>query len=253
MKQWYETFFDNFANNYEKEHFTQGTSGECDFIEGEIGKNKSVRILDIGCGTGRHAIELARRGYDVTGVDLSQAQLELARKKARAAGVKARFYRRDARMLKFRSRFDLALMICEGAFPLMETDEMNFQILEGAARSLKSGGKLIFTTLNGLFPLFHSLDEFFNADSSETSFAPRHDFDLMTMRDNNLTIVTDDSGKRHELRCNERYYMPSEISWLLKSLGFENIGIFGARLGEFSRKHKLRTEDFEMLVVAEKR
>jgi len=54
------------------------------------------------------------------------------------------------------------------------------------------------------------------------------------------------------LNCNERYYVPSEITWLLKSLGFKRIDISGAKLGAFSRSDKLTTEDFEMLVIAKK-
>ncbi len=48
MKQWYETLFENFADGYDKEPFTQGALGECDFIEQEIGADKGTRILDIG-------------------------------------------------------------------------------------------------------------------------------------------------------------------------------------------------------------
>jgi len=70
-KKWYEELFENYANNYEKESFTQGTIGECDFLEKEIEYNKQVKILDIGCGTGRHSIELAKRGYELVGIDLS--------------------------------------------------------------------------------------------------------------------------------------------------------------------------------------
>ena len=82
MKRWYEALFANYARKYDAEGFTQGTLGECDFIENEIGGKRSTRILDIGCGTGRHAIELAARGYAVVGVDLSMAQLARARAKA---------------------------------------------------------------------------------------------------------------------------------------------------------------------------
>ena len=157
MKQWYEELFENYGVKYDNECFTQGTVGECDFIEKEIGYNKVIKILDIGCGTGRHSIELTKRGYKVVGIDLSDSQLNRAREKAAAQELKIDFQQHDARKLPFSHEFDLAIMLCEGSFPLMETDEMNFQILKNAAKALKPGGKLIFTTLNGLFPLFHSV------------------------------------------------------------------------------------------------
>jgi 2-polyprenyl-3-methyl-5-hydroxy-6-metoxy-1,4-benzoquinol methylase len=254
MKQWYEEFFENYANNYEKEPFTKGTVGECDFIEKEIKSDKNLKIIDIGCGTGRHSIELARRGYDVTGIDLSDSQLAKAREKAKALGLTVAFQKQDARQLPFLSEFDLAIMLCEGAFPLMETDEMNFNILENAKKALKGpGSKFIFTTLNGLFPLFHSVKDFLAEATKEgiTTY-DRNDFDLMTFRDHDVTTMIDDSGNKKEIQCNERYYVPSEITWMLKCLGFGRIGIFGAKLGAFSRNDKLTTEDFEMLVVAEK-
>jgi YD repeat-containing protein len=74
----------------------------------------------------------------------------------------------------------------------------------------------------------------------------------MTFRDHNITTFIDDSGTEHQLDCNESYYVPSEITWLLKSLGFQKVDIFGAKLGTFSRKDALTTEDFEMLVIAKK-
>ena len=253
MKQWYESLFENYAHKYDKECFVQGTIGECDFIEREAGHDKSLRIIDIGCGTGRHAIELTKRGYNVTGIDLSENQIKRAREKAQEAGLVIDFQTQDARALPFNGEFDLAIMLCEGGFPLMETDEMNFQILKNAAKSLKGTGKLIFTTLNGLFPLFHSLEKFYKSLAGEGS-AEYHnsEFDLMTFRDHNTTVIEDDSGSKIELKCNERYYVPSEITWLLKTLGFKKIDIFGAKQGAFSRNDKLATDDFEMLVSAEK-
>lgn len=253
MKQWYEVLFENYAHKYEKESYTQGTLGECDFIEDEISRSKSARILDIGCGTGRHSIELARRGYQVTGIDLSDSMLTRAKEKAAAAGVAVDFQCRDARKLTFDNEFELVIMLCEGAFSLMETDEMNFQILQGAAKAIKKDGKLIFTTLNALFPLFHSVKEFMDANAGENkSKYEGVSFDLMTFRDHNITRIEDDAGQERELRCDERYYVPSEITWMLKSLGFRSVEIFGAKLGKFSREDRLTTEDFEMLVVAVK-
>lgn len=253
MKQWYETLFENYGMKYDKECFTQGTIGECEFIENEIDYSKNIKILDIGCGTGRHSIELAKRGYSVTGVDLSNSMLKRAREKAIEQKVNVDFKKADARSLAFKEEFDLVIMLCEGAFPLMETDEMNYQILQNTAKALKQKGKLIFTTLNGLFPLFHSVKDFLASQTQEGNATyDKNSFDLMTFRDHNITSVEDDFGNKKELQCNERYYVPSEITWLLKSLKLKTIDIYGAKLGAFSRNDKLTTKDFEMLVIAEK-
>lgn len=144
-------------------------------------------------------------------------------------------------------------MICEGAFPLMETDEMNFQILECAARAIKKDSnhsKLIFTTLNGLFPLFHSVQDFINSNMVEGD-SIENTFNLMTFRDKSNFEMVDDAGKTKILECDERYYVPSEITWLLKSLNFNKIDICGCKIGEFSRNDPLTTEDYEMLIIAE--
>jgi len=152
QKQWYESLFENYPQTYDRENFTHGTIGECDFLENELNADKTLKILDVGCGTGRHAIEA----------------------------------------------------FCASA------------MVEGNATYRKNS------------------------------------FDLMTFRDHNITKVIDDSGDKITLACNERYYAPSEITWLLKSLGYKTIAIYGAKLGAFSREDKLTTEDYEMLVIAEK-
>ena len=249
MKQWYEELFLNHADAYENEIFTQGTIGEVDFIESEIDYNKNFRILDIGCGTGRHALELTKRGYNVVGIDLSESMIKKAREKAKNAGLNVDFQLADARNLPFEHEFDLAIMICEGAFPLMETDEMNFEILKNAAKSLKNNGKFIFTTLNAFYPLYHSVKDFIESNMVEGSCDSS--FDLMNFRNKSNLEIEDDNGNLKVLECNERYYVPSEISWLLKTLNFSKIDIFGCKLGNFSRNDSLTTEDYEMLVIAE--
>jgi 2-polyprenyl-3-methyl-5-hydroxy-6-metoxy-1,4-benzoquinol methylase len=251
MAQWYEQLFANYANKYEQEPFVQGTIGEVDFIEKEMRFDKSLKILDVGCGTGRHAIELARRGYNVVGVDLSESQLAKARSNAQQRSVNVHFLRADARTLTFHKEFDVVTMICEGGFPLMETDEMNFSILKSAERALKENGMLLFTTLNGLYPLFHSVKEFINSHA-ENDVSQAHSFDLMTFREYSEYEFVDDSGVAAKLKCNERYYVPSEITWLLRSLGFAQVDIHGCRIGSWSRQNRLTTEDFEMLVIATK-
>ena len=135
MKQWYEELFQDYADKYDNESYTSGTLGEVDFFEKEIAFNKSVKILDIGCGTGRHSLELARRGYEVTGIDLSEAQLKKAKSISEKENLKIEFQVSDARNFNYKESFDFAIMICEGAFALMETDEMNYSILKNAFSS----------------------------------------------------------------------------------------------------------------------
>ena len=235
---WYEEAYRNASAAYDEQPFVQGTPGEVDFIEAEIGGNKKVPILDVACGTGRHSIELARRGYEVTGVDLSESQLQRARQKAEAGGVRVRFEKLDARNLPFQESFGLVLNICEGAFALMGRDEDDLAILAGIAQALKPGGKLILTTLNALYSI-----------KTHKNFSHRH-FDLGTFRCSYTMEGVDDQGNLKKLDCVERHYAPSEIRWRLQSLGFENIGIFGCDLGNFSKNRPIGEDDMEMLVVA---
>ncbi len=249
MKQWYEELFENYALKYEQEGFTHGTMGECDFLEKEINYDKNTRILDIGCGTGRHSIELAKRGYEVVGIDLSESLLNRAKEKAIGKSLSLEFYQYDARNLPFVDEFDLVYILCEGGFCLMETDQMNYQILASAAKALKPGGLLIFTALNALYPLYHSVKELM-ADNLNSGNTEEHSFDLMTFRESSLFNIEDDLGNKKTIHCNERYYVPSEITWLLQTLNFKNIEIFGANLGAFSRNNLLSPDNYEMLVIA---
>jgi hypothetical protein len=145
----------------------------------------------------------------------------------------------------------LAVQLCEGAFPLMETDEMNFGILEGAARALVPGGKMILTTLNGLYPLIHAVGKFENQNLEDAESSGHH-FDPLTFRMRSTLRTYDHHGRTLDLDCDERWYIPSEMTWLLKQAGFRNVEIFGARLGAFSRADALTADDFEMLILAER-
>jgi hypothetical protein len=107
--------------------------------------------------------------------------------------------------------------------------------------------------LNGLFPLIHSVEKFHTESTEEGNATYQNNsFDLITFRDYSIIEFEDDFGNKKTLECNERYYFPCEITWLLKTLGYKKIDIFGAKLGKFSRKDTLTTDDFEMLVIAEK-
>ncbi len=105
------------------------------------------RILDVPCGYGRHSIELAARGFEVTGVDASEVQLARAREKAAAAGVSVDLRRQDARALDFGAQFDVALNMFL-SFGYFETDEEHLAMLAGITRALKPGGRFLMDFWN---------------------------------------------------------------------------------------------------------
>jgi hypothetical protein len=141
-------------------------------------------------------------------------------------------------------------MLCEGGFPLMDTDEENFDILKNVVSTLNPGGKFIFTTLSVLYPIFNNLKEFHDKNMVSGTFE-NNTFDLLTFRDNNRFEIPDDNGNIRKLDCNERYYAPSEITWLLKTLGMKDIEIWGCKTGNYTRK-PISVNDFEMLVISKK-
>ena len=96
-----------------------------------------------------HAIELARRGCDLTGVGLSGSMLNRAREKAEESGIKVNFIQADARNLPVENEFDHAIMLCEGGFSLMEADETNFEILKQVTTVLKPVANLFSPPLMG--------------------------------------------------------------------------------------------------------
>ncbi len=250
LQQWYEKFLVNSKGHIDEEAHISGTAGEVDFIERELELDTSAAILDIGCGTGRHAIELAKRGHSVTAIDLSESQLERARMKAAAANVHVQFVKADARALDCTDEFD-AVVLLDAAFGEMETDEMDFEILKNASRACKRRGVFILVTTNGLYPLYHSVKDFINAHYKR-EVVTTSTFDLLTFRERSEYEHVDDDDNKRLLKCNERYYVPPEMTWLLKTVGFSEIGIYGAELGNWSRDKQLSTDDFDMLVVARK-
>jgi SAM-dependent methyltransferase len=236
--KWYEILFNDLGVRYLDYAFTKGTSQEVDFLEQFLNHDRTIRILDIACGAGRHSIELSKRGYYVVGFDLAMRQLEVAQDLATKINVKVNLVRADARAIPFSSRFDWAICLCEGAFGLMESDRENEAILDQVHMALKPKGKFLLNVLNAAFAIRH----------------PEYDtrLDAQTCTGYWTESYTTEQGKQKQIECFNRYYTFPEMTLLLQKHGFKMLDGWGCQAGNFQKK-TIELDDFEILVLAEKR
>ena len=141
---WFEGIADHLGTSYLRYSFTMGTENEVSFLVDELGLEPGMRVLDVGCGPGRHAYALAERGFEVHGVDIAQTFIDLARN---GAPLGATFERLDARSLPFDAEFDAVISLCQGAFGLAGGaaavgPDPDGAVLEGMARALRPGGRI---------------------------------------------------------------------------------------------------------------
>lgn len=136
---------------YLAETFTKNTEAEVDFVTDVCGLKPGMLILDMGCGPGRHALEFARRGIHVVGVDFSDTFIAFSQSAAAQRGLEnlTEFVVADARDFVRARAFDAAVCLCEGGFALLQTDEDNVRVLRHIAASLKPGAPFLLTTMNG--------------------------------------------------------------------------------------------------------
>ncbi len=238
----WEIFFDAHASIYMQEVFTRDTLREVDFLVELLGLQSGARILDIGCGTGRHSVELSRRGYRLTGVDLSQGMLTEARKAAEAAGVEVEWIKSDATTYRASRPFDAVVCLCEGAFCLLgmadDPDAHDGAILRTAFEALRPGGRFVLTALNGLRKIRAATP----ADVAEGRFDP---FTLVE----NFTVELSAPEGTHRIAVRERGYLPIQLAALLRDAGFTAEQIWGGTAGRWGRR-PLELDEMEMMVVA---
>lgn len=231
-------FFNGHAPEYDGNCFTQNTTAEVDFLTKMLRIAAGASVLDIGCGTGRHDIELARRGFKVTGLDVSAGMLEQARKKAKAAGVDVAWHHADATKFSLDGAFDAAICLCEGALGLLGSKDdpigQPLSILRNIARALKPRAKCLFTVLNGM----RLIRKYTQADVEKKVFDP-------------LALAERSEGTPPGLPLRERGFVPTELVLLFALADLKVLNVWGGTAGNWG-KRVIDLDEIEIMVLAEK-
>jgi len=241
--EWAE-FFDGHASVYMSNSFTRDTVEEVNFLAEELKLPAKGCILDIGCGTGRHSIELARRGYQVTGVDISSGMLKEAKRAAENAGVLVEWIHDDATKFRSKRLFDAAICLCEGAFALLSLKDdpvtHDVAILRNISASLKPGGRFVLTTPNG----FAKIRKHTQKDVEDGTFDPPTLIET-------FTVECETSRGKRSVLVRERGYLPQQLATMLSETGFKVNNIWGGTAGNWGRRI-IELDETEIMIVATK-
>jgi len=220
---------------------------EVDFVEKVLNLHRNSRLLDLPCGQGRHSVILAKRGYAVTGVDLSQTMLGLAKKLAAAEKVRVRFVRADMRRIRFENEFDAAINMFS-SFGYFQKEADNMKALKTLNRALKPGGKLLLDLLNKdwyLERLPISGKTWWRTGSNYV--LEEATFDKKEKGWSNHIILVPSSGKAVHLYTYMRLYTLWEIKNFLKKYSFKIKNVYGNYRGD-----RFSTSSPRMIILAEK-
>jgi SAM-dependent methyltransferase len=229
---WYEAFGDALGEGYLKYPWVGSTVPDCDYLERVLDVRPGARLLDIGCGVGRHVVELARRGYRMTGIDVSRGLLRVGERLAREASVDVELQHLDARLLDYDSEFDAAYSVCEGAFGLVPTDDENLAILEGMCRAVKPGGRVSVCASH----VYRASESFWQLDPTDNRGTIDPETKLFEGEPDYPPDVFDLSFTARELRL------------MCRLAGLECLGVYGGIAGNYTQRPPQRG-DWELIVL----
>ena len=227
---WFEPIADHLGAAYLRYSFTKGTVQEVDTLVEQLGLEPGQRVLDVGCGPGRHAYELARRGIATHGIDISARFVALARHDAPAG---ATFERLDARALPFEAEFDAAISLCQGAFGLLTGPGEDALVLAGMRRAVVPGGRLALSAFNAYFQVKYG----------------EGDFDARTGVNHEHTEVRDEAGAPKPVELWTHCFTPTELAQLVAGAGLRLDAIWSVDPGSY-RPAPPTIETAEFLVLA---
>lgn len=230
--EWYRTFFGpGYLSRYEHLLDREATSREIDLILDLLKPSPGDRILDIPCGFGRHALELSRRSFQVTGVDLIPAQLEKARELMKREGLSYTLVEADMKEIAFSEGFDILLNLFNSFGYFDEAG--NLKLAANFSRALKPGGKLLLETLNRDGFLAACPRRYWQHLSSGHYLLEETEYDQESKRMRCHQIMLNAGGSEEtELDC--RLYSPDELADLFVGVGLQNPKILSPTGDEFT-------------------
>ena len=231
MSHWFEPIADHLGSAYLRYSFTKGTTQETDFVVEALGLKAGDRVLDVGCGPGRHSHELARRGIVVHGIDISQRFIDLATQDAPSG---ASFERMDARSLRFRAEFDAAICLCQGAFGLMTVPGENQSVLTGIEAAVKPGGMIALSAFSSYFAVKYHETATFDAATSIT---------------HERTEIRNEAGEASEVDLWTTCFTPRELRLMCEQAALDVVDIWSVEPGAYQRTAPA-VETPEFLVIA---
>ena len=255
-KPWYVTLFekdwyDILAPGGSREaadlsDFDERTDRETQFVVNALDLAAGASVLDLCCGWGRHAIRLAQHGLDVTGLDLSEYHIHLARSGAREAGVEIEWIESDMRQIPAQAASFDAVVNLFTAFGYFD-DAGNQQVLEEIARVLKPGGKVLIDVINRDFIIGAFSPTEWSEDENGRVIMEQRRWDARTGRIHVKWLIIDPDGTRRVHEHDERIYTLQELELRLANAGLKVVDAYGA----LQEEAKLRRDSRRLVVVAQ--